>query len=89
MTAALTRPTVAVSATRAIGRYSFVTACTPAVTVVTPTKHIGARVTSAHAAWRPLFKISVVPTASAMIASSWFATPNIGQIVAIDPVRMK
>lgn len=83
------KPTVAVSGTRVIGKNSFCTACTPAVTVVVPTKHIGKKVTSAYLGFLPLFRMSVVPTASAMIASSWFATPNIGQIVAIDPVRMK
>ena len=31
----------------------------------------------------------VVPTASATLASSWLATPNIGQIVSMLPVQMK
>ena len=33
--------------------------------------------------------ITVVPTASATDARSWFAIPNIGQIVEMLPVQMK
>ena len=37
----------------------------------------------------PALMITVVPTASATAASSWFAMPNIGQIVEMLPAQMK
>jgi hypothetical protein len=57
----------------------------PAVTVVIPTKSIGRMVTQAYFTL-PLFIMKEVPTASASVASSWLAVPNIGQIVATLPV---
>ena len=35
------------------------------------------------------FMMTVVPTHKAIAARSWLAIPNIGQIVEIEPVRMK
>src|SRR5918994_1646635 len=61
---------------------------TPAVSVVTETKHNGANVTHAYRTF-PMLMMMVVPTASATEASSWFAIPNIGQIVLMLPVQMK
>ena len=36
-----------------------------------------------------MLMMTVVPTASATVASSWLAMPNIGQIVLMLPVQMK
>src|SRR5208283_2034921 len=58
---------------------------TPAVTVVTPTKHIGAAVIHAYLAL-PMLMRNVVATASAMVASNWLPVPNKGQMVEIVPV---
>src|SRR5688572_25976377 len=61
---------------------------TPAVSVVVATKVSGRNVTQAYLALPRLMMI-VVPTASATDASSWFAMPNIGQIVLMLPAQMK
>src|SRR5215471_4308873 len=64
----------------AIGQKLSRTLIHPAVSVDTDTKHIGTNVTQAYFA-RPALMMIVVPTASATEASSWLATPNIGQMV--------
>jgi len=56
-----------------------------AVTVVMPTKIMGTIVTHAYLAL-PLLIIYDVPMARATVARSWFAVPNIGQMVETDPV---
>jgi hypothetical protein len=58
---------------------------TPAVTVVTPTKHMGTIVIQAYLDL-PLLIRKVVQIASAIVASNWFPVPKSGQIVEIVPV---
>ena len=58
---------------------------TPAVIVVTPTKHMGNAVSHAYFAL-PMLIRNVVVTASAMVASNWLPVPNSGQIVEMFPV---
>ncbi len=53
--------------------------------VVTPTKTNGMMVTQAYFAL-PRLMIQVVPTARAMVARSWLAEPNMGQMVDTLPV---
>src|SRR3989442_1376832 len=60
----------------------------PAVSVVVVTKQRGRNVTHAYLA-RPMLMMIVVPSARATDASSWFAIPNIGQMVLMFPVKMK
>ena len=42
-----------------------------------------------HVRTLPAFSSAAVATARATAASSWFAVPNIGQIVEMLPVQMK
>jgi hypothetical protein len=56
----------------------------PATSVVVLTNARGRIVTHAYFA-RPELMMIVVATHKATAASSWFATPNIGQIVEIEP----
>ena len=58
---------------------------TPAVSVATPTKHIGTAVIHAYLCL-PMLMRKVVVTASAMVASNWLPVPNNGHIVEMFPV---
>ena len=60
----------------------------PATRVVVLTKDSGMSVTHAYFALPELINI-VVATHKATAASSWFAIPNIGQMVEIEPDQMK
>ena len=57
----------------------------PAERVTAATKHIGKNVTHRYFAL-PELTMKVVPIESAQVARSWFAMPNIGQIVETEPV---
>jgi hypothetical protein len=65
------------------------TLSTPPASVVMLRKHNGKNVTSAYCRFGASRSTMVVPTQSAVQASNWLATPNIGQIVEMLPVRMK
>src|SRR3990170_5351949 len=58
-----------------------------ATSVITTMKTMGTSVTQMYFAL-PIFKRMVVPTHRARAASSWFATPNIGQMVDTLPELM-
>ena len=53
------------------------------------TNYLGSSVVNAYRRFFPSRRMIVVATHSAAAASNWFATPNIGQIVAMLPVQMK
>src|SRR5919106_5128822 len=77
-------PCVEVSGFCASGQKISVIDLKPATRVVVLTKESGKRVTHAYFAF-PMFMRMVVATHKATAASSWLATPNIGQIVEIEP----
>src|SRR6478672_7955247 len=60
----------------------------PATRVVVATKLSGRIVTQLYFALPELIMI-VVATHNATAANNWFAIPNMGQIVEIDPDQMK
>ena len=64
-------------------------AAPPAVSVVVPTKRRGSTVMSAYLCLFDSRRMMVVPTQSAVHARSWFAMPNMGQMVWMLPARMK
>src|SRR5262249_33492567 len=78
------QPCAAVSGLRVIARKLSVIDRNPATSVVVPTNASGTSVVHAYLAL-PVFTRIVVATHSATDASNWFATPNIGQLVEIDP----
>ena len=67
------------------GQKMFLMDSTPAVTVVTPTKHMGIAVIQAYFAF-PILIRNVVLTARAIVASNWLPVPNSGQRVEMFPV---
>src|SRR5678816_3884343 len=78
------RPWTEVSGFCASGQKMSVIDLKPATSVVVLTNASGRIVTHAYFA-RPEFMMMVVATHKATAASSWFAMPNIGQIVEIEP----
>ena len=60
----------------------------PAEKVVTETNANGTIATQTYFCF-PALMIAVAATHNATLASSWFATPNIGQILLMLPVWMK
>src|SRR5215213_1617806 len=83
----LMRPWTDVSGFCASGQKMSVMDLKPATRVVVLTNASGVIVTHAYFA-RPELMMIVVATHKATAASSWFAMPNIGQIVEIEPDQM-
>src|SRR5206468_2997533 len=82
------QPCAAVSGFLVMTRKLSVIESQPAARVVVATKASGRSVVQAYRAL-PEFTRIVVATHSATEARSWFATPNIGQIVEIDPFQIR
>src|SRR5512140_3883748 len=84
----LTYPCMLVAGFSVSGRKLSVILSKPALSVVTLTKSIGTSVTQMYFVF-PALIMALVATASATAARSWFAVPNIGQMVLMLPVQMK